>query len=102
MALTLWCSHHEKVNSKRLTSKDAGRSSSEAPDDKRLSSGIAAKIDSVAALCYIAIKAYRDIKEQDMREFIEHVKKVVAQDFRDSFVPFVALYKFMKRQSSRA
>jgi hypothetical protein len=37
-----------------------------------------------------------------MREFIQHVKKVVAQDFRDSFVPFVALYRFMKRNANRA
>jgi hypothetical protein len=37
-----------------------------------------------------------------MREFIEHVKKVVVQDFRDSFVPFVVLYRFIKRNADRA
>lgn len=32
-----------------------------------------------------------------MSELAQHVKKVAAQDFRDFFEPFVAIYNFIKR-----
>jgi hypothetical protein len=36
-----------------------------------------------------------------MKEFLQHVKKVMAQDFRDMFLPFAALRKFVKGDSSQ-
>jgi hypothetical protein len=34
-----------------------------------------------------------------MKEFFQHVRQVMAQDFRDMFLPFAALHKFVKRDT---
>lgn len=36
-----------------------------------------------------------------MAEFIQHMKKVAAEDFRDFFYPFVAVYRAFKREVTR-
>jgi hypothetical protein len=36
-----------------------------------------------------------------MSDLIQHIKKVAIQDFRDFFAPFVALYKFVRRDIRR-
>lgn len=35
-----------------------------------------------------------------MKEIIDHIKKVVIQDFRDSFAPFVFVFRFIRSVSS--
>lgn len=36
-----------------------------------------------------------------MNELIQHLKKVAADDFRDFFYPFVAVYRAFKREVHR-
>lgn len=37
----------------------------------------------------------------EMKELMRHLKKVAADDFRDFFYPFVAVYRAFKREVHR-
>lgn len=43
----------------------------------------------------------RTKRKIEMKELIQHLKKVAADDFRDFFYPFVAVYRAFKREVHR-